>query len=53
VEEAEGSIAGGSFEEEVALEEEGEVLEVSRRPYLRGTASIDALNLSTGIEASA
>jgi hypothetical protein len=49
----EGSIAGGSFKKEVALEEEGEVPEVSRGPYLRGTASVDASNLSMGIEASA
>jgi hypothetical protein len=41
----------GSVEEEVALEEEGEVLEVSRRLYLRGTAGVDASNLSAGIEA--
>jgi hypothetical protein len=32
----------GSVEEEVALEEEGEVPEVSRRLYLRGIASINA-----------
>jgi hypothetical protein len=53
VEDAEGSIAWGSVEEEVALEEEDEVPEVSRRLYLRGTASIDASNLSAGIEALA
>jgi hypothetical protein len=41
----------GSVEEEVALEEEGEVPEVSRRLYLRGTASVDASSLSAGIEA--
>jgi hypothetical protein len=35
-EEAEGSICLGGVEEEVALEEEGEVPEVSRRLYLRG-----------------
>jgi hypothetical protein len=52
-EEAEGSICLGGVEEEVALEEEGEVPEVSRRLYLRGAASIDASNLSTGIEALA
>jgi hypothetical protein len=52
-EEVEGSIAGRSFEEEVALEEEGEVPEVSRRLYLRGATSVDASNLSAGIEASA
>jgi hypothetical protein len=51
-EEAEGSIGLGSIEEEVALEEEGEVPEVSRRPYLRGAAGVDASNLSAGIEAS-
>jgi hypothetical protein len=41
----------GSVEEEVALEEEDEVPEVSRRLYLKGVASIEASNLSTGIEA--
>jgi hypothetical protein len=41
----------GVVEEEVALEEEGEVPEVSRRLYLRGAAGIDASNLSAGIEA--
>jgi hypothetical protein len=53
MEEAEGSIGLGSMEEEVALEEEGEVPEVSRRPYLRGTAGVDASNLKAGIEALA
>jgi hypothetical protein len=53
VEDAEGSITWGSIEEEAALEEEGEVPEVSMRLYLRGAASVDASNLSTGIEASA
>jgi hypothetical protein len=43
----------GSVGEEVALEEEGEVPEVSRRLYLRGTASIVASNLSAGTEALA
>jgi hypothetical protein len=52
-EEAEGSISLGSIEEKVALEEEGEVPEVSRRLYLRGAASVDASNLSAGIEALA
>jgi hypothetical protein len=52
-EEAEGSIGLGSIEEEVALEEEGEVPEVSRRLYLRGAASADASSLSTGIKALA
>jgi hypothetical protein len=52
-EEAEGSIGLGVVEEEVALEEEGDVLEVSRRPYLRGAASIVASNLSAGTEALA
>jgi hypothetical protein len=52
-EEAEGSIAWGSVEEEVALEEEGEVPEVSRWLYLRGVASVDTSNLSVGIEALA
>jgi hypothetical protein len=53
VEEAEGSIGLGSVEEEVALEEEGEVPKVSRRLYLRGAVGIDASNLSMGIEALA
>jgi hypothetical protein len=52
-EEAEGSIYLGSIEEEVALEEEGEVPEVSRRLYLRGAAGVDASNLSAGIKALA
>jgi hypothetical protein len=52
-EEAEGSICLGSVEEEVALDEEGEVPEVSRRLYLWGAASVDASNLSAGIEALA
>jgi hypothetical protein len=52
-EEAEGSIRFGSVEEEVALEEEGEVPEVSRRLHLKGAASVDASNLSAGIEALA
>jgi hypothetical protein len=37
----------------VALEEEGEVPEVSRRLYLRGAAGVDASNLSARTEASA
>jgi hypothetical protein len=41
------------MEEEVALEEGGEVPEVSRRIYLKGASGIDASNLSAGIEASA
>jgi hypothetical protein len=49
-EEAVGSIGLGSVEEEVALEEEDEVPEVSRRLYLRGAAGVDASNLSVGIE---
>jgi hypothetical protein len=48
-----GSITWGSVEEEAALEEEGEVPEVSRRLYLRGATSVDASNLSAGIKASA
>jgi hypothetical protein len=52
-EEAEGSIGLGSVEEEVALEEEGEVPEVSRRLYLRGVAGIDVSNPSVGIKALA
>jgi hypothetical protein len=43
----------GCVEEEVALEEEGEVPEVSRRLYLRGAAGVDASSLSAGIEALA
>jgi hypothetical protein len=49
----EGSIAWRSAEEEVALEEEGEVPEVSRRLHLKGTAGFEASNPSTGIEALA
>jgi hypothetical protein len=52
-EEAEGSIAWGCVKEEVALEEEGEVPEVSRRLHLKGTAGVEASNLSAGIEALA
>jgi hypothetical protein len=52
-EEAEGSIAWGSVEEEVELEEEGEVPEVSRRLHLKGAAGVEASNLSAGIEALA
>jgi hypothetical protein len=51
--EADGSIGLGVIEEEMALEEEGEVPEVSRRPYLRGAPSIVASNLSVRTEASA
>jgi hypothetical protein len=51
--EAEGSICLGGVEEEVALKEEGEVPEVSRRLYLRGATSVNASNLSAGIEALA
>jgi hypothetical protein len=40
-------------EEEVALEEGGEVPEVSRRLYLRRASGVDASNLSAGIEALA
>jgi hypothetical protein len=40
-EEAEGSICLGSVEEEVALGEEGEVPEVSRRLHLKGVAGVD------------
>jgi hypothetical protein len=43
----------GSVEEEVALDEEGEVPEVSRRLHLKGAASIEPSNLSAGIEALA
>jgi hypothetical protein len=52
-EEAEGSIGFGGVGKEVALEEEGEVPEVSRRLYLRGAAGVDASSLSAGIEALA
>jgi hypothetical protein len=52
-EEVEGSMSLGSVGEEVALEEEGEVPEVSRRLYLRGAAGIVASNLSAGTEALA
>jgi hypothetical protein len=52
-EEAEGSIGLGVVEEEVALEEEGEVPEVSRRLYLRGAAGVVASNPSAGTEALA
>jgi hypothetical protein len=40
-------------EAEVALEEGGEVLEVSRRIYLRGASGVDASNPCAGIEALA
>jgi hypothetical protein len=53
VEEAEGSIGLGVIKEEVALEEEGEVPEVLRRPYLSGTVGVIASNLNAGIEALA
>jgi hypothetical protein len=43
----------GSIEKEVALEEDGEVPEVSRRLHLKGAAGIKASNLSAGIEALA
>jgi hypothetical protein len=52
-EEAEGSIGLGVVDEEVALEEEGEVPEVSRRLYLRGVAGVIASNPSAGTEALA
>jgi hypothetical protein len=52
-EEADGSIGLGVVEEEVALEEEGEVSEVSRRLYLRGAAGAIASNPSAGTEALA
>jgi hypothetical protein len=53
VEEAEGSIGWGSVEEEVALEEEGDVSKVSRRLHLKGAADVKASNLSAGIGALA
>jgi hypothetical protein len=37
----------------MALEEGGEVPEVSRRTYLRGTSGVDASNPRAGIEALA
>jgi hypothetical protein len=37
----------------IALEEGGEVLEVSRRTYLRGASGVDASNPYAGIEALA
>jgi hypothetical protein len=40
----------GDVEEEVALGEEGEVLEVSRRLHLKGAAGVNVSNLSAGIE---
>jgi hypothetical protein len=43
----------GSVEEEVALEEEGEVPEVSRRLHLKGAAGVKTSNLNAGIEALA
>jgi hypothetical protein len=43
----------GVVEEEVAMEEEGEVPEVSRKPYLRGAVGVVASNLSAGTEALA
>jgi hypothetical protein len=52
-EEAEGSIAWGSVEGAVALEEGAELLEVSRRLHLNGAAGVEASNLSAGIEALA
>jgi hypothetical protein len=52
VAEAEGSISLGGAEEEMALEEGGEVSEVSRRLYLREVSGVDASDLSAGIEAS-
>jgi hypothetical protein len=52
-EEVEGSMSLGSVGEEVALEEEGEVPEVSRRLYLRGVASVVVSNLSVETKALA
>jgi hypothetical protein len=52
-EEADGSIGLGVVEEEVALEDEGEVPEVSRRLYLRGAAGAVASNPSVGTKALA
>jgi hypothetical protein len=43
----------GSVGDEMALEEEGEVPEVSRRPYLRGVVGVIASNLSVGTKALA
>jgi hypothetical protein len=52
-EEAEGSIAWGSVEGEVALEEEDKVPKVSRRLHLKGAANVEVSNLSAGIGALA
>jgi hypothetical protein len=41
------------FVDEVVLEEESEVPEVSRRLHLKGAAGFEASNPSTGIRASA
>jgi hypothetical protein len=43
----------GNIEEEVALEEEGDVPEVSRRLHLKGVPGVEASNLSAGIKALA
>jgi hypothetical protein len=44
---------GEVSEEEVALEELGEVSRVSRRPHLKGAANVKAAYPSAGIGASA
>jgi hypothetical protein len=41
----------GALRKEVALVEEGEVPEVSRRLHLKGMAGVEASNLNAGIEA--
>jgi hypothetical protein len=48
-----GIHCSGSVEEEVALEEQGEVPEVSRRLHLKGTVGAEASNPSAGIKALA
>jgi hypothetical protein len=45
-------LLGEVLEEEVVLGEVGEVPRVPRRLHLKGTASVEASNLSAGIGAS-
>jgi hypothetical protein len=51
--EAEGSIAQEVSEEEVVLEEVGEVPRASRRLHLKGTAGVEVSSPSKGIGALA
>jgi hypothetical protein len=51
-EELEGSMSSGAWKQ-MALEEGGEVPEVSRRLYLRGASGVDASNPCARIEALA